>query len=70
MILALQRCEPAPFYVLDEIDSALDPVYIQKIAELLSRESQRNRCQYFISSFKEDMMGFPEEICNYYLVSG
>ena len=32
MILALQRCEPAPFYVLDEVDSALDPVYIQKIA--------------------------------------
>lgn len=37
MILALQRCEPAPFYVLDEIDSALDPGYVQKIAQLLAR---------------------------------
>ena len=37
MILALQRCEPAPFYVLDQIDSALDSVYVRKIAQLLSR---------------------------------
>lgn len=37
IILALQRCESAPFYVLDEIDSALDSVYVQKIAELLAR---------------------------------
>lgn len=37
MILALQRCQPAPFYVLDEIDSALDSVFVQKIVELLAK---------------------------------
>ena len=28
ILMALQKCEPAPLYVLDEIDSALDPVYL------------------------------------------
>jgi structural maintenance of chromosome 3 (chondroitin sulfate proteoglycan 6) len=37
IVLTLQRCEPAPFYVLDEVDAALDSVYVQKIAELLSK---------------------------------
>lgn len=27
LILALQRCDPAPFYLFDEIDSALDTNY-------------------------------------------
>jgi structural maintenance of chromosome 3 (chondroitin sulfate proteoglycan 6) len=68
MVLALQRCEPAPFYVLDEIDSALDAGFVRKIAELLANDSQKNECQYFVSSFKEDMLNFPEDICNYYMV--
>jgi hypothetical protein len=42
---------------------------VQKIAELLVRDSQKNGCQYFVSSFKEDMMGFSDELCNYYMVS-
>lgn len=69
IVMALQRCEPAPFYILDEIDSALDSVYVQKIAQMLFEESERNKTQYLITSFKEDMLKFPESICNYYLVN-
>ena len=29
LILAIQRCDPAPFYLFDEIDAALDPQYRQ-----------------------------------------
>jgi len=25
LIFAIQRCDPAPFYLFDEIDAALDP---------------------------------------------
>jgi structural maintenance of chromosome 3 (chondroitin sulfate proteoglycan 6) len=34
LIMAVQECDPAPFYVFDEVDSALDTVYRQRIAEL------------------------------------
>ena len=36
-LLALQRCCPAPYYVLDEVDAALDPVYLPRIVELIAR---------------------------------
>lgn len=42
-ILALQKCRPSTFYVLDEIDESLDPFNRQRVAQLLrrfSRESQ------------------------------
>lgn len=28
LIFAIQRCDPAPFYIFDEIDAALDPQVI------------------------------------------
>lgn len=67
VLMALQKCQPAPFYVLDEVDAALDPVYLQRIVEFIRNESTNS--QYFISSFKQEMLEFPEEICNYYLVN-
>jgi structural maintenance of chromosome 3 (chondroitin sulfate proteoglycan 6) len=66
MLMALQKCEPAPLYILDEIDSALDAVYLDRIVRLIEQESQHS--QYFITSFKRPMLEFPEEHCNYYLV--
>ena len=31
MIFAIQKCDPAPFYLFDEIDQALDPVYRKSV---------------------------------------
>lgn len=67
--MTLQRCSPAPFYVFDEIDAALDDKYVRKIAELILNESAENNAQYLITSFKEDMLGFSEDYCNYYKIS-
>jgi structural maintenance of chromosome 3 (chondroitin sulfate proteoglycan 6) len=67
VLMALQKCQPASFYVLDEVDAALDPVYLSRIVEFIRKESAHS--QYFISSFKQEMLEFPEDICNYYLVS-
>ena len=39
MLLALQKCEPAPLYILDEIDAALDPYYLDRIVRLIEKES-------------------------------
>jgi len=42
LIFAIQRTDPAPFYLFDEIDSALDPMYRASVAgrHLLHRSSQ------------------------------
>ena len=34
-ILALQRCDPAPFYLFDEVDAALDPDYRGAVAAII-----------------------------------
>jgi structural maintenance of chromosome 3 (chondroitin sulfate proteoglycan 6) len=35
LIFAIQRTDPAPFYLLDEVDAALDPQYRQTVAAML-----------------------------------
>ena len=32
LIFAIQKCDPAPFYLFDEIDQALDPQYRKAVA--------------------------------------
>lgn len=39
LIFAIQRCDPAPFYVFDEIDFALDDTYRLSVAEMIKRQS-------------------------------
>lgn len=34
LIFAIQRCDPAPFYLFDEIDSALDATYRARVARI------------------------------------
>ncbi len=38
LIFAIQRCDPAPFYLFDEIDAALDPAYRTSVAKLLRKQ--------------------------------
>ncbi len=64
--MALQKCQPAPLYIFDEVDSALDPIYLDRIVKLIQEESEHS--QYFISSFKRAMLQFGDEKCNYYVV--
>lgn len=32
LIFAIQKCDPAPFYLFDEIDQALDPQFRKAVA--------------------------------------
>jgi structural maintenance of chromosome 3 (chondroitin sulfate proteoglycan 6) len=34
LIFAIQRCDPSPFYLFDEIDGALDPLYRSNVARM------------------------------------
>ena len=34
-IFVPQKCDPAPFYLFDEIDQALDPMYRKAVANMI-----------------------------------
>jgi structural maintenance of chromosome 3 (chondroitin sulfate proteoglycan 6) len=58
IIFAIQRTDPAPFYILDEIDSALDPTHRSAVATLISKQSHNveNPCQIISTSFSPELL--------------
>ncbi len=53
LILALLRFRPAPMYILDEVDAALDLSHTQNIGSLLKRRFRGS--QFIVVSLKEGM---------------
>jgi ABC-type transport system involved in cytochrome c biogenesis ATPase subunit len=53
LIFAIQRCDPAPFYLFDEIDAALDPQYRTAVAKLLRKQAndERNPAMFLVTTF-------------------
>jgi structural maintenance of chromosome 3 (chondroitin sulfate proteoglycan 6) len=37
LIFAIQRCDPAPFYLFDEVDANLDPAHCVAVARMIQR---------------------------------
>ncbi|CAD8056014.1 unnamed protein product [Paramecium primaurelia] len=52
-ILALLKYKPAPFYILDEVDSALDLSHTENIGQMLSQNFKQS--QFLLISLKEGM---------------
>lgn len=52
-ILAMMKYKPAPIYILDEIDAALDLENTQRIGEMIKRHFKNS--QFIIVSLKEQM---------------
>eukprot|EP01126_Amoeba_proteus_P045540 TRINITY_DN5103_c0_g1_i12.p1 TRINITY_DN5103_c0_g1~~TRINITY_DN5103_c0_g1_i12.p1 ORF type:complete len:879 (-),score=294.76 TRINITY_DN5103_c0_g1_i12:265-2832(-) len=55
LIFAIQRCDPAPFYVFDEIDFALDDTYRLSVAEMIKRQSQGD-IQFIITTHRPELV--------------
>lgn len=57
-IFAIQRCDPAPFYLFDEIDQALDSTHRAAVAALIHRQanSNDNPAQFITSTFRPEMV--------------
>ena len=53
LIFSIQRLDPAPFYLFDEIDAALDPAYRATVAKMLARQANdpTNPSQFIITTF-------------------
>ena len=60
LIFALSKIDPPPFYILDEIDAALDPSLRINLCKLIHNLSDNN--QFIISTFKPELLDTAENI--------
>ncbi len=58
LIFAIQRCDPAPFYLFDEIDQALDGTHRNAVASLIDRQShsKERSAQFICSTFSPELV--------------
>lgn len=54
-VFALQRCMPAPFYALDEVDQNLDGVNVEKLANMIHTEAGKGP-QFIVVSLRKPML--------------
>ncbi|EFC37534.1 structural maintenance of chromosome 3 [Naegleria gruberi] len=66
LIFAIQRCDPAPFYLFDEIDAALDPAYRTSVANMIDTLSTKEKIQFITATFKPEVLETAE---NFYGIS-
>lgn len=60
LILAIQKCDPAPFYLFDEIDAALDTQYRASVANLIN-ELSRDGKQFICTTFRTEMLSVADK---------
>ncbi|RWS29829.1 structural maintenance of chromosomes protein 1A-like protein 2 [Leptotrombidium deliense] len=61
LLFAIHSYKPAPFFVLDEIDAALDNTNIGKVARFI-REKTETSCQCIVISLKEEFYGHADSV--------
>ena len=54
LIFAIQRCDPAPFYLFDEIDQALDANHRASVASMIQRQSKD--AQFITTTFRPELV--------------
>jgi structural maintenance of chromosome 3 (chondroitin sulfate proteoglycan 6) len=52
-ILSVQRCDPVPFYVFDEIDAALDDAHRDRV---ISYMAEREDVQFVCTTFRKEFV--------------
>ncbi|KAG9397677.1 SMC3 [Carpediemonas membranifera] len=63
LVFALQSAIPAPFYLFDEVDAALDGRYRKNVSKMI-RSRAKDR-QFFIASFHDELL---DACSNFYMV--
>ncbi len=58
LLFAIQRCDPAPFYIFDEIDANLDSSYRTAVAALLQKQAHDKEApaQFITSTFSPEFV--------------
>jgi len=57
LIFAIQRCDPAPFYLFDELDQALDSTYRAAVATVIQKQANSELgTQFVCSTFRPELV--------------
>lgn len=56
LIFAIQRTDPAPFYLFDEVDSALDGVHRAAVANLIRSQAHDTGAQFLATTFRPELV--------------
>ena len=64
LIFAIQRCDPAPFYIFDEIDAALDATHRSALAAIIEQQAaevddkgeERTPTQFVTTTFRPELI--------------
>ncbi|KAF9173849.1 Structural maintenance of chromosomes protein 3 [Mortierella sp. AD011] len=57
LIFAIQQCDPAPFYLFDEIDANLDAAHRTAVAAMIhSLSSDKAQAQFITTTFRPEML--------------
>ncbi|XP_020691246.1 structural maintenance of chromosomes protein 3 [Dendrobium catenatum] len=62
LIFAIQRCDPAPFYLFDEIDAALDPQYRTSVGNMIRRLADMANTQFITTTFRPELVKVADKI--------
>ncbi|XP_041651704.1 structural maintenance of chromosomes protein 1B isoform X2 [Cheilinus undulatus] len=65
LLFAIQSFRPAPFFVLDEVDAALDNTNIGKVTSFIREESRKNM-QIIVISLKEEFFSKADALLGVY----
>ena len=57
-LFALQKYKPSPFYALDEVDSFLDGINVERLSKLIT--SQSSNAQFIVVSHRRPMISASE----------
>ncbi|KAL3820446.1 hypothetical protein ACJIZ3_006351 [Penstemon smallii] len=62
LIFAIQRCDPAPFYLFDEIDAALDPQYRTAVGNMVRRLADMANTQFITTTFRPELVKVADKL--------
>ena len=57
-LFALQKYKPSPFYALDEVDSFLDGINVERLSKLITNQS--SNAQFIVVSHRRPMISASE----------
>lgn len=56
LIFAIQKCDPAPFYLFDEIDANLDTQYRTAVANMIHTLATEHNQQFITTTFRSELL--------------
>ena len=54
LLFSIHEYRPSPFFVMDEIDAALDNVNVTRVAEYIRERAQEGELQFVVISLKDN----------------